>query len=108
LRKINILVPLLEFLKNESFKKSIMKGLQSPASVVTSDVINLQDENPAITVDPNIEDVSNSSPPFYISLNFHDKILHNCLMDSGASHNAMPKVVMEELGLDITKPYQEI
>ena len=29
-------------------------------------------------------------------------------MDLGASHNVMPKVVMEELGLDITKPYQEL
>jgi hypothetical protein len=29
-------------------------------------------------------------------------------MDSGASHNVMPKVFMEELGLEITKPYQEL
>jgi hypothetical protein len=28
-------------------------------------------------------------------------------MDSSASHNVMPKVVMEELGLEITKPYQD-
>jgi hypothetical protein len=52
-----------------------------------------------------IEDGSDASPTFYISLNFHDKILHNGLMDSGASHNVIPKVVMEELGLEITKPY---
>jgi hypothetical protein len=49
-----------------------------------------------------------ASPPLYISLNVHDKILHNCLMDSGASHNVMPKVVMEELGLDITRPYHDL
>jgi ribonuclease HI len=29
-------------------------------------------------------------------------------MDSGASHNVMPKVVMEELGLDITRPYHDL
>jgi hypothetical protein len=29
-------------------------------------------------------------------------------MDSRASHNVMPKVVMDELGLDITKPYQDL
>jgi hypothetical protein len=57
---------------------------------------------------PHIEDGSDASTPFYISLNFHDKIPHNCLMDSGASHNVMPKVVMEELGLDITKPFQDL
>jgi hypothetical protein len=57
---------------------------------------------------PHIEDGSDDSPPFYISLNVHDDILHNYLMDSGASHNVMPKVVMEELGLEITKPYQDL
>jgi hypothetical protein len=57
---------------------------------------------------PHIEDGSDASPPFYISLNVHDKILHNCLMDSGSSCNVMPKVVMEELGLEITKPYQDL
>ena len=45
-------------------------------------------------------------PPFYVSLNIHDKILHNAMLDSGASHNLMPKVVMERLGLEITKPYK--
>jgi hypothetical protein len=85
-----------------------MKVLQPPTSVVTSDVISLQDENPTITVGPHIEDGSDASPPFHISLNVHDKILHNCLMDSGASHNVMPKVVMEELVVEITKPYQDL
>jgi hypothetical protein len=28
------------------------------------------------------------------------------MLDSGASHNLMPKVIMEKLGLDITKPYK--
>jgi len=32
--------------------------------------------------------------------------LHNAMLDSGASHNLMPKVVMDELGLDITRPYK--
>jgi len=41
-------------------------------------------------------------------MNIHEKILHNCLMDSGASHNVMPKVVMDELGLDITKLYLDL
>jgi hypothetical protein len=108
LSKIKILVPLLELLKNDPFKQSIMKVLQPPTYVVTYDVISMQDENLAITVGPHIEDGSDSSPPFYISLNFHEKILHNCLMDLGASHNVMPKVVMEELGLEITKPYQDL
>jgi hypothetical protein len=108
IRKFNIPVRLSELLKNEPFKKSIMKVLQPPTSVVNYDVISLQDENSAIIVVPHIEYVSDASPPFYISLNFHENILHNFLMESGDSHNVMPKVVMEELGLEITKPYQDL
>jgi hypothetical protein len=55
-----------------------------------------------------VEDRDDSSPPFYTSLNIHDKVLHNCLMDSGASHNLMPKTVMEELGLEVTKAYHDL
>ena len=55
-----------------------------------------------------VEDKDDSSPPFYTSLNIHDKVLHNCLMDSGASHNLMPKAVMEELGLEVTRAYHDL
>jgi ribonuclease HI len=108
INKIKIPIPLIELMKTDPFRKSVLKALQPPAHVTFSDTINLEDENPAITIGPHIEDRSDASPPFYISLNIHDKILHNCLMDSGASHNVMPKVVMDELGLDITKPYLDL
>jgi hypothetical protein len=104
-RNINILVPLTESVKNEPFKKYIMKFLQPTSPSVSFDVISLQDENPSVTIGPHIQDGSDASPPFYIFLNVHDKILHNYLMNSGASHNVMPKVFMEELGLEIAKPY---
>ena len=35
-------------------------------------------------------------------------MIHNCLLDYGASHNLMPKEVMEALGLSITKPYHDL
>ena len=35
-------------------------------------------------------------------------MLHNFLLDSGASHNLMPRAVMEALGLAITKPYHDL
>ena len=35
-------------------------------------------------------------------------MLHNCLLDSGASHNLMLKEIMEALGLTITKPYHDL
>ena len=72
---------------------------------IDTDFVNLQDDKPVVTLGPLIEDLKDSCPPFYISLNIHDKILHNCLLDSGASHNLMPKAVMDEIDLSITKPY---
>ena len=47
-------------------------------------------------------------PPFYLSLNIQKKLLHNCLLDSRASHNLMPKGVMEELDLEITREYKDL
>ena len=70
--------------------------------------IKLQDEKPVVILGPMVEDRDDTSPPFYTSLNIHDKLLHNCLMDSGASHNLMPKIVMEELGLEVTKTYHDL
>jgi hypothetical protein len=61
-----------------------------------------------VILGPLIEDRDDSSPPFYTSLNIHDKVLHNCLIDSGASHNLMPKSIMDELGLEITKTYHDL
>jgi len=46
--------------------------------------------------------------PFYVSLNVHDFTLHNAMVDSGASHNLMPKVIMDSLNLDITRPYKDL
>ena len=78
-----------------------------PSSNATNSV-NLQDEKPYVILGPLIEDRDDSSPPFYTSLNIHDKVLHNYLMNLGVYHNLMPKIVMEELGIEITKAYHDL
>jgi hypothetical protein len=108
IQKIRIPVPLSELVKNEDFKRSLSKMLQSESPQPSIDSVNLQDEKIAVILGPMVEDRDDSSPPFYTSLNIHDKVLHNCLMDSGASHNLMPKIVMEELGLEVTKAYHDL
>ena len=30
------------------------------------------------------------------------------MLDTGASHNLMPKLIMEKLGLDITRTYKDL
>ena len=57
---------------------------------------------------PHVEEIDPSTPPFYVSLVIHDLLLHNCMLDSGASHNLMPLSVMEQLGLQITRPYKDL
>ena len=68
----------------------------------------MQDDKPTVTLGPMIKDLKDSCPPFYISLNIHDKVLHNCLLDLGDSHNLMLKSMMDELGLSITNPYHDL
>jgi hypothetical protein len=95
-------------MKNEMFKKDILKTLDPKSISPSADILNIYDENPTITLGQMIEDRDENCPPFYISLNIHEKTLHNCLLDSGASHNLMPKAVMDELGLEITKSYHDL
>jgi hypothetical protein len=108
IQKVRIPVPLTELIKHGEIKKHFSEILKSEASCLPTDSINLQDEKPAIVLGPMVEDKDDSSPPFYTSLNIHDKVLHNCLMDLGASHNLMPKTVMEELGLEVTQAYHDL
>jgi ribonuclease HI len=100
-------MPLTKLMKNDIFKSVILKSLQ-PKTPPFFDYVNLQDDKPTVTIGPMVENQDDSCPPFDISLNIHDKILHNCLLESGASHNLIPKEMMDELGLDITKPYHDL
>lgn len=75
-----------------------------------SDMVNVVDDDSAIlfgpVVDGSLED--SEVPPFYLSLKLHDFILHNTILDYGASQNLMPKVIMEKMGLDITWAYHDL
>ena len=74
------------------------------------DNVNLNDDTPELIFGPKNEGKfqEGTTPPFYISLNIHDNILHNVMLDSRASHNLMPKVIMERLGLEVTIPYKDL
>ena len=71
------------------------------------DILEVTEYYPIIILGPKIEEkMDEDIPPFYLSLNICDMILHNALLDSGASHNLMPKVVVGSLGLEITRTYK--
>jgi len=46
--------------------------------------------------------------PFFLTLDINDRLLHNCMLDFGASTNVMTKEVMEQLNLRISRPYHNI
>lgn len=107
-QKLKISVHLVELVKSEVFIKPILEALELETTQTSTGSVNLQDDKPAIVLSPMIEPADNNSPYFYVSLTIHDKILHNYLLDTGASHILMPKAVMEELALDITRPYHDL
>ena len=80
------------------YRTQILKALNIEDQ---NDIINYNDDQPELIFGSKVEGKFQEGivPPFYVSLNVHDKILHNAMHDSGASHNLMPKVIMERLGL---------
>ena len=57
------------------------------------DTLELNDDAPNIVLGHRMEDSNEEEvPPFYVSLNVHDMILHNVMLDSGTSHNLMAKI----------------
>jgi hypothetical protein len=105
--KINIVVPFNEILRIPKYRGKLSKMIKSKE---TSDTLNLQDDQPKIMFGPWAQTSVKSEyiPPFYISLTIHDMFLHNAMFDSSASHNLMPKIVMDNLGLDIIRPYNDM
>lgn len=71
-------------------------------------MVNLNDDRTGLLfgLEVEIKSQDGSVSNFYISLNIHDKILHNSMLDSGASHNLMHIAIMEKLGVHITRPYK--
>jgi hypothetical protein len=108
IQNIRIHVPLSKLVKHEDFIRCLSNIFQLEPASHSTDSINLQDERPVVILGPLVEYRDDSSAPFYTSLNIHDKVLHNYLMDSRASHNLMPKIIMEELGLEVTKAYHDL
>jgi hypothetical protein len=120
LAKIKIPVPLTELIRRGGYRSQVLKALAiepdigtkalTIGSVTHSDTVNLADDHPELLFGPEVDgrDDTGDVAPFYISLNIHDLILHNAMLDSGASHNLMPKAVMEKLGLEVTRPYKDL
>ena len=105
--KLKLSIPLTEVMKNTTYRAQISKMFNTDPML---DAVNVEDDQPELIFGPalNGESPESDVPPFYISLRIHDYVLHNAMFDSGASHNLMPKAIMEKLGLDITRNYHDL
>ena len=115
--KINISLPFDQILRNSEYRAQLIKMLKTEdvsistnmKNISNSDTVNLQDDKPTILFGPRVENQDEDKvPPFYIRLRIHNMFLHNTMLDLGASHNLMPKVIMDNSGLDITRPYKDL
>jgi hypothetical protein len=98
-----------ELIRKGEYQEKIIKMLKMGG---TPDTLNIQDDHPVILFGLCIEETSDTEDVhlFYVSLKFHHMTLHNSMLDSGVSHNLMPKVIMDELGLEsqVFRPYQRL
>jgi len=108
INKIKIPIPLVELAKNPIYRKQIAKMINFSEDESQADVINLEDDKPNIVFGPHFEGARDTVAPFYITLTLFDHLLHNCMLDFRASHNVMPKAIMEKFGLEITRPYGDL
>ena len=94
-------------MKNINYKSQVSRILNVDP---LSDMVNVEDDQPELIFGLELEGQSEDSEvaPFYISLRVHDYVLHNAMFDLGASHNLLPKEIMEKFGLDITRKYHDL
>jgi hypothetical protein len=119
LAKVKIPITLSELMSKDAYRLHVIKELSIEPDIGTealtvgsmnhSDTVNLIDDQPELLFGSEVDgQIDNGSiAPFYISLNIDDLILHNAMLDLGASH-LMPKAVMDKLGLEVTRPYKDL
>jgi hypothetical protein len=117
LAKVKIPIPLSELMSKDYYRSHVIKELRiepdigmkalTVGSTNHSDTVNLTDDQPELLFGPKVDGQTENGvvAPFYIIVNIHDLILHNAMLDSGASHSLMPKAVMEKLCNNLTRIY---
>lgn len=108
LERVKIPIPLAELSKNPSYKNQMSKWIQSSSVDAEGDIISRQDENHSVVFGPSSDMIDEIIPPFYVTLKAHDFLLYNCMLDSEASHNLMPKAIMDQLQLGVTRSYHDL
>jgi ribonuclease HI len=99
-----------DLLKISSQKEKLLQAINLPSNkVVPKDQENFKEHHEDPPVVLTIRDrTKKENHPFFVSLEINDQWLHNCMYDLGASSNIITKGIMQRLGLEITRPYQNV
>jgi hypothetical protein len=86
LNNAKILVPVSEIMKIPSQREKLLKAMnETPKSIISKQPVVAYQDEPVIL--HNWDRTNQKNLPFYLSLLVNDKVLHNCMLDSGASSN---------------------
>ena len=94
-------------MKIPSQREKLLKAIEYPPQTFVDRQPSM-DYHDAPVLLQNWDRGNEKNQPFYLSLLVNNKVLHNCMLDSGASSNVMTKKVMEQLNLRISSPYCNI
>jgi hypothetical protein len=101
LTKLRITFPFMEVVKIPQQRENILNILDEPSTRIEAVVTNSRQHQKISSVKPRGKVSS-----FYITIENHDVVLHNCLVDSGETNNIMTLSVMEATRMGCTKYYE--
>jgi hypothetical protein len=101
LTKLRITLPFMQVVKFPQQRENIINILDEPTTRIEAIVTNSKLQKNISAAKPR-----GKVPPFYITIENHDVVLHNCLVDTRATNNIGPLSVIESLGMGCTNYYE--
>ena len=97
LSKVKISIHFNELLINREYRDNIT-GMVRNRREFQPDILEVNEDAPTTDFGCKMENGDEAEvPPFQLSLNVHDMVVENVMLDPCASHNLMPKRLVENL-----------
>ena len=115
--RVKIPVPLTEVLKMDDQKQKFFQAINVPlpskVEVPKNNHKNMEKQpveayQDALVILQTMDKANKGNDPFYVTLLVNGQLLHNYMLDSGASSCVMSKKVMQQLNLRISRSSQHL
>ncbi|GLJ35085.1 hypothetical protein SUGI_0706010 [Cryptomeria japonica] len=108
---MKVSVPLLEMMKFPEYREKTLKVINDVSKEKTKEHRqngqNSNDPIPTIYLGSTITKNPSQFDPLYLTLMINNKMIKNCMIDSGAAINVMPVGVMKELGMAVDPNFKK-